>query len=109
MRVSAQLLPAIQIPLCLFQTFEAHPFEWRLFGVANARFNPALSIWIFYITRKSDGAVVLEQIAIQRIERRIVDIGREENGNYYFLPHTTCHTRYCESERLVEKCLDRRG
>ena len=45
--------------------------------MADARFHFALAVWISYAAWQTDGAIVLEQITIQRIERRIVDIRRE--------------------------------
>ncbi len=76
-RVRPVHLPAIEIRLRLGQALEALPVEGRLLRVADAGFDLALAIGIADATRQADHAVVREHIAIQRIERRLVDVGRE--------------------------------
>ena len=61
----------------LRKTLEALPMERRLLRVADARFDLSLPIGIADATRQADHAVVREHVAIQRIERRLVDVGRE--------------------------------
>ena len=51
--------------------------ERRLLRVADAGFDLALAIGIADAARQADHAVVREHVAIERIERRLVDIGRE--------------------------------
>ena len=51
--------------------------ERRLLRVADAGFDLALAIGIADATRQADHAVVREHVAIERIERRLVDVGRE--------------------------------
>lgn len=76
-RVSPALLPAVQIGLRFFEAFEAKPFQWRLLRVPNARFDFALSIRILNAARHGDGAIVRENVAVQRIQGWIVDVGLE--------------------------------
>ena len=76
-RVGPALFPVIQVGLRFFQTFEALPFERRFLGVADAGLDLALSIRIAHAARQRDGAVVRQHVAVQRIERGIVDVGRE--------------------------------
>jgi len=45
--------------------------------VSDAALHFAFAIWIGDATRHSDRAVMSEHIAIQRIERRVVDVGLE--------------------------------
>jgi hypothetical protein len=63
--------------LRFFSSFEAQTLEWRFLCVADARLHLALPIWIVHAARKRDGAIMLQHVAVQRIERRIVQIGRE--------------------------------
>jgi hypothetical protein len=44
----------------------------------DACFNLALAIWIADTTRQRDGAVVREEVAVARIERRVVDVRSED-------------------------------
>ena len=53
------------------------PVQRRLLRVADAGFDLALAIGIADATRQADDAVVREHVAIERIERRLVDVGRE--------------------------------
>ena len=70
-------LPAIEIRLRLLQALEALAVERRLLRVADARFDLALAIGIADAARQADHAVVREDVAIQRIQRRLVDIRRQ--------------------------------
>src|SRR5580658_10165562 len=63
--------------LCFFQTLEPQALQRRLLGVTDARFYFALAIRIAHAARQRDRSVVLEHIAIERIERGIVDVGCE--------------------------------
>src|SRR5262245_34764194 len=74
-RVRPVLLPSIEIGLRRFDRLEAEALERRLLRVADARFDFAFAIGIADAARYSDRAVVREHIAIERIERRIVDVG----------------------------------
>ena len=53
------------------------PVQRRLLCMADAGFDLALAIGIADATREADDAVVREHVAIERIERRLVDVGRE--------------------------------
>ena len=77
MRVSAQLVSQRQIGLRFFQALEAFSLEGCVLGVSDAALNFPLPIRIRNATRQRDGAVVGEQVAIQRIQGRIVDIRLE--------------------------------
>ena len=57
---------------------EAQPAQRRLLRVADAGFDFALAIGIADAARQRDDAVVREHVAVERIERRIVDVGRED-------------------------------
>ena len=70
-------VPAIEIGLRLVERLEAQPLQRRLLRVADARFDFPFAIGIADATRQRDDAVVREHVAIERIERRIVDVGRE--------------------------------
>ena len=76
-RVGPVLFPAIQIGLRGLDRLEALPVQRRLLRVADAGFDFALPIGIADATRQRHDAVMREHVAIERIERRVVDVGRE--------------------------------
>jgi hypothetical protein len=61
--------------LCFFQTLEAQPFQRRFLRVADGRFHLAFSIRILNASRHGDGAIMRQHVAVQRVERWIVDVG----------------------------------
>jgi hypothetical protein len=63
--------------LGLRQCLEALAVERRLLRVADARFDFAFAIGIADAARQADDAVMREHVTVQRVERRLVDIGRE--------------------------------
>jgi hypothetical protein len=76
MRVSAQLLfPAVEVGLGFGEALEAQPFERGVLGMADAALDLALAIRIAHAAGQRDGAVVREQVAVERIQRRVVDVG----------------------------------
>ena len=76
-RVGPVRVPAIEIGLRRLDRVEALAVQRRLLGVADADFDFAFPIGIADATRHRDDAVVREHVAIERIERRVVDVGRE--------------------------------
>ena len=60
------------------ERLEAQAAQRRLLRVADAGFDLAFAIGIADATREGDDAVVREHVAIERIERGIVDVGRED-------------------------------
>jgi hypothetical protein len=71
-------VPAIEIGLALLERLETHPAERRLLRVADAGFDLALAIRITDATRQADEPIVREHVAIERIERRLVNVRRED-------------------------------
>jgi hypothetical protein len=76
-RIGPARLPPIQVCLRRLETLEAESSQRCLLCVPDARFDFAFSIGITDATGQRDDAVVREHVAIERIERRIVDVGRE--------------------------------
>ena len=76
-RVGPVRLPAIEIGLRLFERLETLALQRRLLRVADARFDLALTVGIPHPTRQPDDAVVRQDITIEGIERRLIDVGRE--------------------------------
>ena len=76
-RVGPVRVPAIEIGLRRLDRLEALALQRRLLRVADAGFDFAFPIGIADATRQRDGAVVREHVAIERIERRVVDVRRE--------------------------------
>ena len=71
------LVPAIEVGLRRLDRLEAQALQRRPLRVADAGFDFPFAIGIADATRQRDRAVVREHVAIQRIERRIVDVRRE--------------------------------
>ena len=67
-------LPAVQIRLAVVEMLEAEAAQRRFLGVADAGFDLALPIGIADAARQGDDAVVGEHVAIERIQRRVVDV-----------------------------------
>ena len=76
-RVGPARLPAIQIRLRRLERLEAQAAQRRLLRVADAGFDLPFAIGIADAARQRDDAVVREHVAIERIERGVVDVGRE--------------------------------
>ena len=77
-RVRPARLPAIQVRLRRGERLEAQPFERCFLCVADAGFDFAFPIGIADAARKRDDAIMREHIAVERIERRVVDVRRED-------------------------------
>ena len=79
MRVSAQRRsPAVQIRLAVGEVLEAEAAQRRLLGVADRGFDFALAIGVADATRQSDDPVVGQHVAVERIERGVVDVRGED-------------------------------
>ena len=76
-RVGPVRLPAIQMGLRLLQALEAQSVQRRALRVANARFDFAFAIRIAHAIWEADDPIVREHVAIDGIERRVVDVRRE--------------------------------
>ena len=77
-RVGPALLPAVEVRLRLLEALEAQPLERRPLGVADARLDLALAIGVADPARQRDDAVVREHVAVERIQRGVVDVRRED-------------------------------
>jgi hypothetical protein len=73
--VGPALLPAVEIRLCFFQAFKAHPFERCPLGVADARLHFPFAIRILDSARQGCDTVVRQDISEQRVDRGIVEVG----------------------------------
>ena len=71
-------LPAIEIGLGVGKPRDAQPAERRLLRMADPGVDFAFPIGIANPARQRDRAVVREDVAIERIERRVVDVGGED-------------------------------
>jgi hypothetical protein len=76
MRVSAQVVSLIEIRLAFFQTFEAFALQGSL-CVSDSGLDFAFAIGILDAAGESDCAVVRQHVAIEWIQRGIVDVGDE--------------------------------
>jgi hypothetical protein len=77
-RIRPAGLPAVEIGLRGGDRLEAQAFEGRLLGMADARFDLAFAIGVPGAARQGHHAVVREDIAVQRIQRRVPDVGRQD-------------------------------
>src|SRR5208282_5729311 len=76
--IGTACLPTIQIGLGLLHGLKAFSLE-RSLGVADAGFNFSFSIWILDPTWQGYGAIMRQDVAIERIQGRIVDV-RDEHA-----------------------------
>jgi len=76
-RVSPARLPVIEVDLRVSEPLEAQPLEGRALGVADPRLDLPLAIGIPDAARQRGDAVVGEHVAIEGIERRLVDVGAQ--------------------------------
>ena len=77
-RIGPVRLPAIQVRLRRLERLEAQALQRRLLRVADAGFDLPFAIGIAHAARQRDDAVMREHVAIERIERRIVNIRGED-------------------------------
>ena len=77
-RVGPVLFPAVEIGLGFCEAFETQAFQRSVLGVADAALDLAFSIWISHPAGQGHRAVMGQQVAVQRVERRIIDIGPED-------------------------------
>src|SRR5207244_4595320 len=70
-------LPAIEIRLRVLESLEAEPAQRRLLRVTDAGLYFPLAIGIADATRERDDVVMGQHVAIERIQRGVVDVRRE--------------------------------
>jgi hypothetical protein len=76
--VGPALFPVIEVGLGLFQALEALPLERSFLRVSDAGFDFTFAIRVSDSARHSHHAVVRQHVAVERIDRRIVDVGCED-------------------------------
>src|ERR1022692_2066241 len=76
-RIRPAFFPAIEIGLSLFESFEAEPFQRRFLSVPDAAFYLPFPVRMPDAARQRCGAIVLKHIAVERVQRWIVDVGIE--------------------------------
>src|SRR6266705_2021473 len=75
--IGPALFPAIQIRLRFLETLKAHPFEGRFLGVADPGLDFSFSIWISDPASERHRAIMGENISIEGVESRSVDVGHQ--------------------------------
>ena len=100
-RVRPARFPAIQIRLRLVETLEAQSFERRLLRMADAGFDLPFAIGIADTAREGDHPVVREHIAIERIQRRVVDVRGEDA--FFQIVEVMCPRLICGGARRSER------
>jgi len=76
-RVGPAGIPVIEVGLGVLEALEAQALERRALGVPDPRLDFPLPIRIADPTRQRGDAVVREHVAVERIERGVIDVGRE--------------------------------
>jgi len=108
-RIGPTRLPMVQVSLRFFQTLKPLSFERRFLGMADAGFDLTFSIWVSHPTGHGDHAIVGQQIAIERIERGIVNV-RSEHALAQIVEHYNAHAATQSAKRfLVEFGPDARA
>jgi hypothetical protein len=64
----------IEVSLRLFQALELLALQWRLLCMGHTRFHFSFSIWIAHFARQRRHAVVRQNVAVQGIQARIVEV-----------------------------------
>ena len=72
--VGPALLPAVEVGLGVVEPLETEAAQRRFLRVADAGLDLALSVGVADAARQGDDAVVGEHVAVERIERRVVDV-----------------------------------
>src|SRR6185437_5222807 len=75
--VGLPLIPVVQIFLRVLQALETLSLQWRHLLIADPGFHLALAIGIAHPARQRDDAIVGHHVAVERVQRGIVDIGPE--------------------------------
>ena len=89
-RVSPVCLPAIEISLSFLQGLKALALERSFLCMAHPGFNLPFAIGIAHAAGHGYRAIVGQQIAIERIERGLVDI-RSEHAFTQIIEHDDAH------------------
>ena len=74
-RIGPAFFPSVEVLLSFLQTFEAQALQWRLLCVSNSGFNFAFAVRVLNATGQSNRAIVMENVPVQRVERRIIHVG----------------------------------
>ena len=77
-RIGPVRLPAVQVRLRRLERLEAQALQRRLLRVADAGFDFPFAVRIAHAARQRHDAVVGEDVAIQRIQDRVVDVWGED-------------------------------
>jgi hypothetical protein len=75
-RVRPALVPVVEVALRVLRALEAQPLE-HLLRVPDPRLHLPFAIGVAYTARQRERAIVREDVAVERIEPRIVDVRRE--------------------------------
>ena len=100
--VGPALLPAVEVGLGIVELLEAEAAQRGLLRVADSGLDLALSVGVADAARQGDDAVVGEHVAVERIERRVVDV-RMEDALFEIVEHDDTYSAAQPPERpLVE-------
>src|SRR6202044_3921166 len=75
--VGPVFFPVIEVSLRLFQALELLALQWRLLRMGHTRFHFSFSIWIAHLAWQGRHSVVRQNVPIQGIQARIVEVWRQ--------------------------------
>jgi hypothetical protein len=109
-RVSAQRVsPMIEICLRVLEALEAESLERRTLRMTDARLDLALAIRVSRSTWQCGRAVVEEDVAVELVDRGIVDVGLEDSFAEIVEHDDTDHSTETTKRFLVELGPDARA
>jgi hypothetical protein len=88
--VGPTLFPVVQIRLRLFQALELLALQRRFLRMGYATFDFSFSIRIPHLARQCRYTVMRQNIAIQGIQTRIVDVSRQHAFTQIVQNHDPC-------------------
>ena len=108
-RIGPAPFPAVQIRLGVVEPLEAETAQRRLLRVADGGFDLALAVGVADAARQGHGPVVGQYVAVERIERGVVDV-RSEDALLEVVEHDDADTAAQPPERpLVQLGPDLRA
>jgi hypothetical protein len=101
-RVGPACFPVVQVGLSFLKALEAQPFQRCILGMTDASFHLALAIRIADTAGQRDDIVVLEHVAVQRIDGGIVDVWLEHPLAQIVEDDDPCHPAQPAKGLLVQ-------
>ncbi len=101
-RVGPVLFPVVQIHLRFFHALEALALQRRLLCVGDAGFDFSFSIWITHPAGQRSYTVMRQNIAIERVQLGIVDVGCQDTFTKIIENDDSCGSAQSPEGLLVQ-------